>query len=230
METSLVALTPADMAPAQQQMVAWCQEKCKALGKDLRDQRENLRLAKLHKWRSSGWSNQISKTKARMVYYAKIAAACKAGYLLVPNFEVELFAVRVDREAPDNAVRDGSWPLTLRHQAAPGLPPGGHYVGATPVIEDISDEEVGPDGKKRQVPQFYASGYGPVDFPVCLVKPMVLEATQRAMALRLFDRLGVATGRKQDPVVLGQIVAPKTGYSSRHVSFFIAWWLDWRML
>ena len=87
------------------------------------------------------------------------------------------------------------------------------------------------DGKDVERHAYEAVDYDDPDFPVVLVKPVVLDATRRAMALRIFDRIGVVTGRKQDPIVVGEIIDPRTNLrwshrSQRRVTFFIAWWLN----
>jgi hypothetical protein len=64
---------------------------------------------------------------------------------------------------------------------------------------------------------------------------VVMEATALAMSKRIFDRIGVVTGKKEDPVVVGQIIDPRSKSVWHHqpdrmVTFFIAWWLDTRTL
>jgi hypothetical protein len=64
-----------------------------------------------------------------------------------------------------------------------------------------------------------------VDFPLQGVMPEVLRATSRAMALKLFDQLGVVLNNGgRDPIVVGQLLDPKG--NSRLVTFFVAWWLN----
>jgi len=79
-----------------------------------------------------------------------------------------------------------------------------------------------------------------IDFPATLIKPVILGATQRAMALRIFDRIGVSFGgtntmssrrRRSDPIVVGQILNGAEKYpEEKMVTFFVAWWLDTRSL
>jgi hypothetical protein len=226
-DLSLVALTPADMGVAQQQLAAWCQTKIIGLGRDLREQRQNFRQAKTMKWKHTGWLTAANKTKKLMVYYTKIKAAVQAGYLIVPNFDVDVIAVRVQRHSPNETVDTT--------QAKPELlPPGdGRYVDDALIGHDAEREFKRSDGSKGTVTDFIPETYGEdVDFPASLVKPVILDATQRAMALRIFDRIGIVRkGRRSDPLVVGQIIHPKTPrrYLNTYpttVTFFIAWWLD----
>ncbi len=229
-DTQLVALTPMDLIPAQSQLIQWCLAKIRSLAMDLREQRDNLRQAKTMKWKHSAWATAVRKTQARMVYYAKIKSAVTAGYLIVPNFDVDVVAVRVRRSDPCVCVDE-------RHATAELLPPpAGRYVADK--LLGVNEKRTLPDGKTT-VTDFCCQEFNSeIHFPVQLVKPVVLAATDRAMALRLFDRIGVVRGgRKSDPIVVGQIIDPRTptAYGQRQnnprcLSFFIAWWLDTRDL
>jgi hypothetical protein len=71
-----------------------------------------------------------------------------------------------------------------------------------------------------------------MEFPLAIAHPLVMDATAAAMALKIFDRIGVVNNRNQsrgDPIVLGQITR-KDGYSTKTASFLIAWYLDPRTL
>jgi hypothetical protein len=182
-------------------------------------------------WRNQGWSRLATKTAKTMVYYAKIQAALRAGYLIVPNFNVDLVAVRTARSAPPAATHEHA-----RIAAEPQLlPPGqGRYVQPFALTRDDSYTETTPQGKKR-VDLFTAVGYDDlVDFPVTLAQPAIVNATDRALATRIFDRVGIVRrGRRSDPIVVGQVVDPRVRYwhhNPRCVTFFVAWWLDARDL
>jgi len=236
MDKSLVALAPGDLGDVQQQLLGWCRHRIVELGKELRDFRGNLRQARQMHWRRTSWERLISKTKAKMIYYVKIKAAVEAGYLLVPNFPAEVMAVRVDRHSPK--FKQGYYPTDV-NETKPDLqlPPGeGRYVDEMLPTRDASYTTKNPDGSVKNHPQAITAGsYNEVpDFPMALVKPIVLEATQRAMALNIFDRISLAHGgrdmskarRRSDPLVIGQIMDPSDRWSQKRVTFFIAWWLN----
>lgn len=230
MSEHLVALTPAEVPIAQTELISWCQHKIIELGKQLSNARQNLSIARDAGWRRSSWVSIVTKTRARMIYFAKIKQAVAAGYLVVPNFPVEVMAVRVDRAKPMPVTHGyANINLTDTGRGELLLPGEGRYVSDKVAVRDRSYQAPDRDNpqKTHRVPLYEAAEYEDPDFPVKLIKPMVLDATQRAMALRLFDRIGVVTGRKQDPVVVGQILDPRsTKYNVRLVSFFIAWWLN----
>ena len=154
-----------------------------------------------------------------MIYYAKIKAAVEAGYLIVPNFDIDVFAVRTQRRTPPDTV--GA--LT----AQPDLSPHGQgaYVDdrcfTDSFVETVKNSYTGKDeDKTREFSTAY--DYTP-DIPLRGVKPIILDATQRAMALKIFDQIGVVKARKQDPIIVGQIVQPGGNGRSwkKTVSFFV---------
>lgn len=231
MHRNVVALAPEDLPGAQASVGDWCRLKIVELGRELREQRENLRQAKAMKWKHSGWLNAAAKTKKRMIYYAKLKAALAAGYLIVPNFDVDVIAVRVKSRDPNEKIDiTRTKPELLPQQQ-------GRYVDDVLVGHNEERTYKDSQGKDRTVTDFHPTHYGEtLDFPASLVKPVVLAATQRAMALRIFDRVGIVRkSRRSDPIVVGQIINPSTHhYSLRDnptcVTFFIAWWLDTRDL
>lgn len=240
--TSLVALTPQDMGPVQAELAEWCKAKIIELSLELKDARENFRQAKKMKWRHQSWQRVASTLVRRMIYYTKIKAAVKAGYLVVPNFPVEVMAVRVDRERP--AHETGKYPTQINEAKADlSLPPGvGRYVDEMiPTYDSSYRTHPTPDGKSETIQRVTTAGrYATPDFPATLVKPIVMEATERAMSLKLFDRIGLVNQggggmsparRRSDPIVVGQILNGGTRHpQDNRVTFFIAWWLDTRML
>lgn len=229
---NLVAISPAELVPVQGQIVGWCRAKILALAEELKEHRADLRQAQTMHWKRSGWVKAIGRTKRRMIYYAKLQAALKAGYLIVPNFNVDILAVRVGRDSPrrDESVSSGG--ITTTPEV---LPPGvGRYVDNRLVVRDSSYYQTQKDGTVKYVRRETAEAYNEeIDFPGYLVKPQVLAATDRALAMNLFDRIGVVrgTGRKSDPIVVGQIIHADEKHvrawnSPKCVSFFIAWYLN----
>lgn len=225
--TQLVALSPDELVPAQAQLIGWCRAKIVALSLELKEQRENLRQCKAMLWRSAGWNTAITRTKKRMIYYAKIKTAVQCGYLVVPNFDVDVVAVRVKRSTP-NAKTDEK--IAIPELLPPGV---GRYVGPRHSGYDSERQYKDYEGKLKTTTDFHPTGYDDeYDFPVAMVKPIILDATDRAMAHRIFDRVGVVRGKqKSDPIVVGQIIDPSNskwarGINPKCVSFFVAWWLD----
>lgn len=234
----LVALAPSDLLAAQTNLVNWCDHKTQALHLEAAEARENLRIAKDNKWRTTGLQNAATRAEKRIVFYEKIKAAVAAGYLIVPNFPVDLFAMRVSKATPKEEVREpGSWGTPSIPVTPELLPVGdGRYVGPEATLSNTSYEKR-EGGKAEVVRQFTADGFQEeIGFPVQAVKPVVLDATQRAMALKIFDAIGLVRNggaggwvqRKGDPIVIGRLIDPRG--NGRMVSFFVAWWLNTRDL
>lgn len=231
--STLVALTPQDVAPTQQQLAGWCERKILSLWLELAEQRENLDHAKKGHWKRTGWTNAISKTQAKIAYYGKIREAVAAGYLVVPNFPVDLVAVRISGRDPKETI-DGH-DHRDEHLVTPQvLGVGeGRYVG--PEFLGYKEDRTlkNSDGSTRTIMDFIPTAVQTeLDFPFGLVKPVILDATQHALKQKIFDRVGVVRGsKKSDPIVVGQILRPGQSTWARRsnpvcVSFFVAWWLD----
>lgn len=223
-DTTLVAFTPAEMVPAQQNLSAWCDRKIAAIETELADLQANLELATAHGWKHASVAATLARTARRVTYYQKLKAAVDAGYLLVPNFPIDLFAVRVQRSKQPEKVTDTRWSSNFNADAQL-LPAGdGRYVDERVFHSDESRLRT-IDGKEQLVRRYVSGDYDEVDFPVTLAKPIVLEATARAMALKIFDQMGLVQNQSgRDPIVVGRILDPRK--NRRCATFFVAWWLD----
>lgn len=224
-DLTIVALTPAEMLPAQQDLAAWCDRKLAALRAELADLAANLELATEHGWKHKSVEATLNRTARRITYYEKLQVAVQAGYLLIPNLTVDVFAVRVQRAKQPEKAHDHSWPSNFEAKAQ-ALPAGeGRYVDDQVLCRDESYVE-NVAGKETHVRRFVSDDYDNVDFPVTLVKPAVLDATTRAMALKVFDQMGVVRNDYpgKDPIVVGILLDPRG--NRRRTTFFVAWWLD----
>jgi hypothetical protein len=229
-DQTLVALTPADMATAQHDLLAWCDAKVAAVRQELADLQTNLELATEHGWKRESVAAALSRCEKRVRYYEKLKAAVDAGYLIVPNFPIDVFAVRVRRAKPTAKVHDSAWSSNFR--ATPELLPvgEGRYVDDQVSYRDESYSENLPDGrggtKTTEVRRYIVDEFKEVGFPVVAVKPAILSAATRAMALRIFDEVGTVRNEAgRDPIVVGRIL-DGTRHNRRAVTFFIAWWLE----
>jgi len=231
-DVTLVALTPAELPAAQHALTDWCAGKIAAHESEIKDLEEHSAIAKANGWKLQAVARQLSLARRRIVYYQKIATAVAEGYLIVPNMPVDVFAVRVNREHPGDQRNEGSWrqPMPVDPMM---LPAGeGRYVGDEFAQHRDEYQDHDKDGKLVKKFHWLDDGYAEVDFPVRAVKPIVLEATARALGLKLFDQLGIVRDngvnqtwrRRGDPIVVGQFIDPRG--QGRGVTFFVAWWLD----
>lgn len=224
-DLQLSATLPQDMLNAQQQLISWCDNKIAILKSDAKDLKQAFEHAKKMKWKHTTLQNQYNKTGKRVSYYQKIKEALLAGYTIVPNFPVDIFAIRTDKDKPKQYLSTSSWERGRVSQPAYDMPLGvGEYKSDRPTIYE---KEIG-DNKKH----YWAEKWQDVDFPLNMAKPIIMEATSNAMALKIFDRFGVfpSARKNDDPVIIGQIVHKQGAYQSKIVSFMIAWHLNTNVL
>ncbi len=238
-EISVSAGTPSQMLSAQMNLIGWCRAKIRSLGTDQEDLAEAVAHAKKHKWKSAPLERQLRICEKRIEYYRKILAALEQGYFIVPNFECTVFAVRTDHKKP-MAVINSDW--SLRRQTADGTQPPiaigeGEYKNAVPVLQKRHMKGRNSQGQEVEYENWWADSWDEFEFPLVMAKPELMNATTRAMALKIFDDIGItpkdgndqsySTVRmKGDPMILGRIFGPKLGYSQKHVSFVIGWHLS----
>lgn len=240
----VVAEHPSELEAAQKGLVKWADDRLALLQSRRSVAEADVAMAKKSKWRASPFQRVVSQLDNEIEYVAKLHMAMSEGYCIVPNFPVQIIAIRVGEDAGPPG---GTSTSTYGHRStdsfeisADALPSGeGVYVDPFPKRRIWT--EAGKDDKGNAITKYKAEAakFRDVAFPVHMAKPRVLDATQRAMALKCFDRIGVLPGsrRKQDPLVIGQIFRPNTslwqkgnGQHGAVVSFLIAWWIDTRDL
>lgn len=229
----------AEMARAQVNLIRWADAKIAECRAEADELTENLEAAKKHKWRTSGLASARSRANKRVGFYEKVKAALEAGYIIVPNFPVQVFAVRVVRD-PKSQTFDSRWALNRNYErTAQDLAAGeGKYVDPTP--RAYIDTVRAPTGNNPNATKDVVRTTGDwsdVDFPTMLARPRVIQATSDAMAHKIFDRLCASPGNVRttgltaggDPMVIGQVVM-KHGYSMKTISFLVSWFIDTREL
>lgn len=223
----VVAYSPNELVAAQGTVRGWCAESIRRLLVERREAEQNLVEASGTPFRTAPFERIINKCSRKIEYFKKIGAAIKLGYMIVPNFDMDLFAVRTKALKPRH--RENSWSGQFVENGQ-ALPEGeGRYVDSRPFEKRRTEVETDAAGKKTEKRVYFPTKFDEdLDFPVALVKPQILTQTKRAMGYRLFDQIGVARGgytlRRDDPIVCGRIIDPtKRG---KAVTFFIAWWLD----
>lgn len=231
---TVIATTPAAMIEAQKSLISWADRKIEAIKLESKEAVEQLAIAVERKWKTDAWRRQVAKYERRVEFYEKIKAALNAGYYIVPPFPIDVFAIRTKRESPK--AMDGTHPNNHDQDAQVLAIGDGRYVDPTPVRDSYNDVTTGSDGKPRTVTHYHATEFSDVEFPFKLARSEIRDATNAAMALGIFDRMGVLPRtRSPDPLVCGQIIVPgQPSYygadSLKAVTFFVAWWLDTKTL
>lgn len=234
---SLTATLPGQMATCQEALIAWARKKTATLSADVDELQGALEHARLRKWKTSTIARHLAKTDARRLFYGKMIGALEAGYVIVPNFPVTLFAIRTDRGQPLRLMST-RWSDTHEQQSQPQLGEGeGEYKNPFPLLSSYNITAAMPvdphTGRKPETHQYYAAAWDEFEFPITMAKPQIMEAATNAMALKIFDQFGILPTpyKKEDPVIVAQLVDPRsTKYNRRVVTFMIAWNLDTRTL
>jgi hypothetical protein len=227
----LVARNPVEMQTAQADLAEWLRRKIDSFDPEITDLNASINEAKKNNWSVAALTRQRNKEVARQEFYAKVLAAVEAGYTIVPEFPVDLFAIRVSREFPQNdrtTVTASSYgPAPVYREKPDVLAAGeGSYVSPWPQVErGTYEEQKGEQLVKYKFAE--PTEFSEVVFPLRAARPEVMNATAEAMALQVFDQIGICPAeRKADPLIIGQILGKKEGYSQKCVNFLIAWHLN----
>lgn len=229
----VMAMDPNQMQVAQSDLLGWFEGKAAAVRQEFDELEENLAIAKKNKWNTKTHQRQLTLAQGRVTFYEKIAAALRAGYHIIPNFPMDMIAIRTDRKRPlkkKNMYRFASF------EQNPGkLPIGeGEYVSPFPFVEScqIEVEETNYRTKEMELVkkrEYSASDFDAVEFPLVMAKPQIMEATGQAISKMIFDSIGLMpqTQANRDPIIAGEIRDPRgTSQNPLRVTFLIAWYLD----
>lgn len=230
----VVAKNPDELNASQARLVEWAKAKLAEEKTELAELQENYRVAQKSKWRSDHLKRLVAKKQKELEFYEKIEAALKAGYYVLPNFPVELFAIRTTQKRVSHRYAQTDHPWGGNPEVEPqttNAPPleEGRYVSNRAANKHGSHKDINSEDKEVTVRTTQAIGWGTIDFPFLTVaKPEVIKATQRAIKKLIFDELGVVPHqRKQDdPMVIGKVVLREGWKTLREVSFLVAWFLD----
>lgn len=227
-EVQVSASTPDEMMMANAALVTWCDTKIAGLQAEEDELTASYEVAKKNKWKSTTLKKHADLAGKRMVFYAKMKQALEEGFMIVPNFPVEVFAIRSTKEKPLKLLSTNHWD---RHQQnAATLNPGeGEYRNPFPAVMQRSFP---PDDKGNVSKEFWAEQWKEMEFPLTMCKPHIMEATNRAMALRLFDDFGILPSTKRtDPLIVARLKDPRsTQFSQKFITFIVAWYLDTEMI
>lgn len=221
----VVARNPGEMQVAQSQLIDWAAKKTeekKALHMELQ---ENLRIATESGWRTSTLKRAVANAQKEMEFYVKVHAALEAGYCIIPNMDIDVFAIRTTRKKPKKGYGD-RWQNREQKSSKPALGDG-RYVDSSPT--ELEHQVKGKNSSGQEITRYkaWAEDFQEVGFPFQMAKPQILDSTSKAMARKVFDDIGVLPQRTRrgDPMVVGRIIHRK-GYTDHTISFLITWFVD----
>lgn len=232
----IAAVNSAQLSGAKQHMVEWFTAKVAEIVEELIGVEAAAKYAKDHKWSHSALDSQASRIRQRKMFYEKVLAAIEAGYAIIPNIPLDLFAIRVKRDDVKAPLVTRNYDWQARQSVAVEAPDNlaigdGRYENPRQRIYSESETKKLSDGKEHTSYNAWPLEFCPMEFPIIAAHPLVMSATQEAMAKRIFDQIGVSPERRRrgDPLVIGQI-RMKQGWSERLVSFIIGWNIDLRKI
>lgn len=228
------ARNPKEMVKAQERQVAFFDAKV-ALEKERKEDLEhNLELAKKNKWRTETLKRHVGFAQDRIDFFEKIRDAVKAGYCIVPDMDIDVFAIRTTAKVRENRVTSelrwgsGSFPKEQRTNS----PPAGEGEYVSPAADSTELQGEKPPQKEGEKPTpivtRWATEHGKIEFPFQLARAEVLEVTAHALSQKLFDEVGILPRRRgADPMVVGRIsLKGRKDWNRKSVNFVIAWFLD----
>lgn len=250
-EQHLVALSPVEMQAKREDLKTWLENKLTVIERDIIEANAALNEARRNGWATGALTNARNRAVDDETFYNKILLAVEAGHTIIPDFPIQVFAVR--RHKPDegesftfDGLRHGESTF-LNRPARPDCAPAGAGAYRNPQPEILTSTRENklatPDNKQ---PRYYTTvrrvshAAAPVSFPVVSARSPIMKATAAAMNEKVFDQVGVClpttavaggrqvrqSSRAGDPLIIGQVLRKNEGARQKTVSFIIAWHLN----
>lgn len=253
-ETHLVATSPAQMQAAQGDLRAYLEEKLATIEREIIEANAALNEARRNSWSTTALTSARNRLVDDETYYNKVLAAVEAGHTIIPDFPVEVFAIRrAEDPRQQTQTYTGIHNATSTGMGQP-VPPdyapagAGSYRNPQPATWDTTRENTHATPENKQ-PRYYTTvtryGHpvGPITFPLMTARSPIMRATAAAMKDKVFDQIGVchpviadaATAARRadtrarrlgDPLVIGQVLRKRVGSQQKCTSFIIAWYLN----
>lgn len=227
-ELFVFARDPAEMTKAQDAMIAWAERRLTQKRVELKDFEENFNIAKKNKWRHTTLEAAVVRARKKVVFYEKVRDALKAGYYIIPDMDIDVFALRTTAKHPRQNRTSSRWNPSPKNQVTNSPPSGeGQYVSPNRGhFEENQHEQTEKDGSKSIIKTAWWEDFAEPDFPFTFAKPEILKATAAAMKTKIFDEMGILPRRPgTDPMVIGRITF-REGYNRKSINFLVSWFLD----
>ena len=233
----VAASTLEEMNAAQQKLIIWAGKKIEKLKDELRAAETNLDIAKKRKWATDPFKRTVALATKKTEFYEKVRAALEAGYTIIPDMPMDVFAIRTTKKKPSKNYATAS--TTYGGHASPddqvSNSPAldtGKFVSPRAFIQSRPYERKDDKGNIVHMEKAWATEFDEaIDFPFKMAKPSVLNATAKALGQKFFDELGGAPSRQQarkgDPMVIGRIFyGGKRVWQQKGISFLVSWFID----
>jgi len=228
MENELVVANgPMALQSAHHDIGEWVGGKIGLANAELDEIEKAIATAIERKWATKDIKRRETALKKYKSFLEKIAGAVSAGYAIVPNFDMDVLAVRTNGQIP------GAESTDRPRIGAAKLPIGkGEYVSPEPEMCSWQQDYTDCKGVAKTRTMFSVTANAPVAVPFVLMEKTLADVLHKAMQEKLFDEIGIVNARRKgDPVLVGRIHHPKHQSTRwwdnrKAVSFFIGWWFD----
>lgn len=230
-DVQLTATEPDEIASAQQALIAWTKQKIDSLQAERIELEAAYNHAVSQKWAAGTLKRHAALAAKRIEFYEKMKSALEHGYVIVPNFPVTVFAIRTWKDKPAKLLSYSRW--DTHEQKAESNPAGeGTYKNPFPQAFERTWDTPTKDSPQKTTTAYWAEAWKDLEFPVSMSKVQIMEATTRAMALKIFDDFGIMPERKkEDPIIVARLLDPRSNrYNRRFITFMVAWHLNTRDL
>lgn len=218
-ETHLVATSPVQMEAAQGDLKAHLEQKLTTIERDIIEANAALNEARRNGWATGALTSARNRLVDDETYYNKILAAVEAGHTIIPEFPIEVFAVRRNEseKRQTQTFRDVVHPgnTFLGNAAEPDCAPSGagEYRNPQPETLDRTWENKAPGAQDRGEPRWYTNvtrtgrPVGPITFPSMTARSPIMRATAKAMEDKVFDQVGVCLPVQK--AAKGRVIRPQ---------------------
>lgn len=240
-----VSVSTADLSgvPEMQAGLArWCEQRIRTMEAEATELEEAHREAFIHKWKTSTLKRQAILARKRVEFYRKMLSALQAGYCLFPTVNCSVFAIRTDRGVPHEQREWAQWNPGDFRQPTTILPAGeGEYVNPEVPMTAVDERQVLDSQQRERTQKLWETEeeFRELIFPLVMSKPHIMDAAGRAMALKVFDEIGIINDQQRsmstrgsgDPLIVGRILDPRVQYGNhKTLTFLISWHVDTRTL
>lgn len=233
----LIASDPQELVDAQRSLIVSVDAKIQLAIKYARESHDMVETMKAARLSIATAKAMHKRATSRVVYLKNIKAALEAGYVMMPDIDGEIIAIRSDRKTPSPAARQhrkGGWRnsviSSVPDERSSGLLAGeGRYISPRQKV-DISHARIpGNSGERDEYTAHAVSLCDPDGLHRRFVRPEVISRTAGAMQRRIFDEIVTVRPAQTrhrcslDPIVLGRIIDKET---KRCSAFPVAWFVE----
>lgn len=227
--TTVMANSTAELPGLQGPVLGWARKRLDQERVDLQELEQSLAMAKKQRWGTTALRNARNKSIAAVTFYEKVVDALEAGYVLfppVPNADVIAFRCGTPHMNEVQDTRNVNWerPRQVMQASTPLTSGEGDYYNPVPKWVKMRSYKT-EKGEDRA--EWRSLDLDSPQFPLAMAKPEIIEATNAAMEMRVFDEIRMFPFERRptgDPCLLGTVIEKQfPGRQQRRHYFLISW-------